>query len=204
MKDKQEQIEEMAPHMCFTCEMNTCFCECIQHGDELCGMAYEAADRLYSAGYRKASDVIDEFVERMKEENETSFRRYGKGIGMHDIFLISDKMKFEIFTETQKDGQAMKYERLTKRKGNVVMCKKPITSNYTGSIYEEQKELSKEVVFRLAELEDKIECGELCEREEVRKETAREIADWLRGWLEWDEEGVVREIKEKYDLEDEQ
>ena len=28
---------------------------------------------------------------------------------------------------------------------------------------------------RLQELEDKIECGELCDREEVRKETAREI-----------------------------
>lgn len=28
---------------------------------------------------------------------------------------------------------------------------------------------------RLAELEDKIESGELCEREEVRKETAKEI-----------------------------
>ena len=53
---------------------------------------------------------------------------------------------------------------------------------------------------RLQELEDKIESGELCDR----KETVREITDWLRGWLEWDEEGVVRAITEKYDLEDEE
>lgn len=57
---------------------------------------------------------------------------------------------------------------------------------------------------RFAYFEDKIESGKLCDREEVRKETAREIADWLRSWLEWDEEGVVREIIEKYDLEEQQ
>ena len=65
MKTKQEHIDDIAPHMCFVCEMNTGFCECIQHGNELCGMAYESADRIYKAGYRKASDVIDEFVDRI-------------------------------------------------------------------------------------------------------------------------------------------
>ena len=38
-----------------------------------------------------------------------------------------------------------------------------------------------EGVERLAELEDKIESGELCDREEVRKETAREILQMLIG-----------------------
>ena len=46
---------------------------------------------------------------------------------------------------------------------------------FIGAIYEEQKERDSEIMSRLAELEDKIESGELCEREEVRKETAKEI-----------------------------
>lgn len=36
-----------------------------------------------------------------------------------------------------------------------------------------------EIYYRLAELEEKIESGELCDREEVRKETAREILEPL-------------------------
>lgn len=97
MKDKQEQIEEMAKDI-YNCKNCPAYC------DASCGCYWEAS-RYYKKGYRKASDVIDEFVERMKEENETSFRRYGKGIGMHDIFLISDKMKFEIFAETRQEDK---------------------------------------------------------------------------------------------------
>lgn len=54
------------------------------------------AKALIAAGYRKASDVIDEFVERLKEENEISFRRYGKGIGISTIFRIADEMRQEV------------------------------------------------------------------------------------------------------------
>ena len=50
----------------------------------------------HRAGYRKASDVIDEFVERLKEGNEISFRRYGKGIGISTIFRIADEMRQEV------------------------------------------------------------------------------------------------------------
>ena len=69
------------------------------------------------------------------------------------------------------------YKRLTKRYGNIVNYAKPLQSNFIGAIYEEQKERDSEIMSRLAELEDKIESGELCDREEVRKETAREILD---------------------------
>lgn len=59
MKDKQEQIEEMArSNKCNnkqTCE------ECVK-----C-FSYIHSKELYDAGYRKASDVIDEFVKRVKE-----------------------------------------------------------------------------------------------------------------------------------------
>lgn len=48
--------------------------------------------------------------------------------------------------------------------------------------------------IRLAELEDKIESGELCNREEVRKETVREIAEMLKA-----AKGVVKVHFEAYD-----
>lgn len=55
-------------------------------------------------GYRKQSEVIDEFVERLKEENEISLRRYGKGIGMTAIFKIADEMKFELFKQQEDNN----------------------------------------------------------------------------------------------------
>lgn len=65
---------------------------------------------------------------------------------------------------------------------------------------------------RLEKLEDKIKSGELCNREEVRKETAREIAEMLKvakGVIKvhfeaYDE--LIENIYKKYgiDLEDEE
>ena len=86
MKTKQEQIEEI--------EIT------VRHNCNKQGIAKHCPERIsngiYSAGYRKASDVIDEFVERLKEENEISFRRYGKGIGISTIFRIADEMRQEV------------------------------------------------------------------------------------------------------------
>lgn len=90
MKTEQEQIEEMAKQMCGAID-NSCIHDCTP----ACG-AREYAKRCFKAGYRKASDVIDEFVERLKEENEISFRRYGKGIGISTIFRIADEMRQEV------------------------------------------------------------------------------------------------------------
>lgn len=90
MKTKQEQIEEMAKQMCGAIN-NLCIHDCTP----ACG-AREYAKRCFEAGYRKANDVIDEFVERLKEENEISFRRYGKGIGISTIFRIADEMRQEV------------------------------------------------------------------------------------------------------------
>lgn len=59
---------------------------------------------MYKKGYRKQSEVIDEFVERLKEENEISLRRYGKGIGMTAIFRIADEMKFELFKQQEDNN----------------------------------------------------------------------------------------------------
>ena len=107
MEDKQEQIEKMAYSICTMGNVAEYITDCSKCGynDEISCKMLKYARQFLEKGYRKASDVIDEFVERMKEENETSFRRYGKGIGMHDIFLIANKMKFEIFVETQKEDK---------------------------------------------------------------------------------------------------
>lgn len=56
----------------------------------------------------------------------------------------------------------MKYKRLTKR----------ISDGEEAFLFHSSLH---EAIERLADLEDKIESGELCEREEVRKETAKEI-----------------------------
>lgn len=99
MTEKEKQIEEMREIVstqrrichgieCAECDYRGSFgSDCI---DERNIAAF------YAAGYRKASDVIDEFVERLKEENEISFRRYGKGIGISTIFRIADEMRQEV------------------------------------------------------------------------------------------------------------
>lgn len=86
------------------------------------------------------------------------------------------------------------YKRLTKRCGDIVNYAKPLQSNFIGAIYEEQKERDSEIMSRLAELEDKIESGELIStkqvgdteieffvkhNESVRKNTAQDIFSWI-------------------------
>ena len=93
MKNKQEQIEEMARHMCgITDEHYNCK-NCVVNSPCI---YLQGAAMNYNNGYRKASDVIDDFVERLKEENEISFRRYGKGIGISTIFRIAAEMRQEV------------------------------------------------------------------------------------------------------------
>ena len=62
MKTKQEQIEEIEKTMCEEFGTDVCKydCPCM----DTCANK-DISERLYSAGYRKASDVIDEFVERV-------------------------------------------------------------------------------------------------------------------------------------------
>ena len=95
------------------------------------------------------------------------------------------------------------YKRLTKRCGDIVSYAEPLQSDFIGAIYEEQKERDSEIMSRLAELEDKIESGELCDR----KETAIEIIEILKSY---DEENYLQEVEniiaKKYgvEVEDEQ
>ena len=93
VESKERQIEEIKQVVGLNCDRQ--------------GFAKHCPERIssgiYTAGYRRADEVIDEFVERLKEENEINFRRYGKGIGMYDIHLIADKMKLELFIQQEVD-----------------------------------------------------------------------------------------------------
>lgn len=91
------------------------------------------------------------------------------------------------------------YKRLTKRENDCVKYAKPLTSNYVGAIYEEQKERDSEIINRLADIEDKIESGELCDCEEVRKKTAKEILQIIKDSAHI--HFAMREIAKKYGVD---
>ena len=61
----EAQIVEMAKICCLICEFEHCG-ECL-NGPGLgnCGMAMLTAQKLYNAGYRKASDVVAEIFEEI-------------------------------------------------------------------------------------------------------------------------------------------
>lgn len=99
MNDEQERIKEMAKDL----EEAKCYAR-VTVGSLNNGFGGWYGAYMYKKGYRKQSEVIDEFVERLKEENEISLRRYGKGIGMTAIFRIADEMKFELFKQQEDNN----------------------------------------------------------------------------------------------------
>lgn len=80
----------------------------------------------------------------------------------------------------------MKYKRLTKR----------ISDGEEAFLFHSSLH---EAIERLADLEDKIESGELCDREEVRKETARTCIILAKQYQNGKK--IVRDIAEKYDID---
>ena len=75
MKTKQEQIEEMAERLVELGELLS-----LAYAEEVCrgfdkrnkdSYYIEISEKLFQQGYRKASDVIDEFVERIKKDEES-------------------------------------------------------------------------------------------------------------------------------------
>lgn len=93
MKLEQEQIEEMAKQMCGAID-NSCIHDCTP----ACG-AREYAKRCFKAGYRKASKVIDEFVERIMTDAEAFLSNMSRNI----IRICASKMKKEISYEMRKE-----------------------------------------------------------------------------------------------------
>lgn len=97
MKTKQEQISGMAQDI-YVCKN----CHIAPDCDESCGCYWEAS-RYYKKGYRKASDIIDEFVERLEKyvesrndlwdedrpEFDEEFVKFG-------IQIVADEMRQEV------------------------------------------------------------------------------------------------------------
>ena len=78
------------------------------------------------------------------------------------------------------------YKRLTRRDGNVVTHMEPIKSSHLVNRMEEEIDKEFELIYRLAELEDKIESGELCDRKEiimVKGKVIDEPNEWVCGQL---------------------
>ena len=86
MKTKQEQIEEIAQEICGAKDSDIC-----QNGCSKACFVWKYAERAISAGYRKASDVIDEFVERLLlEVNPFCFSLIGREIKAIIITLAAE------------------------------------------------------------------------------------------------------------------
>ena len=84
MKTEQEQIDRIAKIICETYGTNYC--------KEFCGIATcsdpVVAQDIYNQGYRKATEVIDEFVERLKSKALTNC----KIVDCYEIKFIETKI----------------------------------------------------------------------------------------------------------------
>lgn len=69
MKTDREQIRKIADAISYECQQSKTCDGCFER-ERVCS-DYKTAEKLYSAGYRKASDVIDEFMERLKQDEES-------------------------------------------------------------------------------------------------------------------------------------
>lgn len=98
MKTEQEQINEIAKTMCEEFGTDVCNydCPCIN----TCANK-DISERLYSAGYRKASDVIDEFAEQLKQKFDGYEATYYNGYEgrWHDLAEEIDKVAYGIRIE---------------------------------------------------------------------------------------------------------
>ena len=63
---------------------------------------YCLAQDIYKAGYRKASDVIDEFVERLKLKESPKLLTWEYGEGYSDCIKIAEQLAAEMRQEVEK------------------------------------------------------------------------------------------------------
>lgn len=89
MKTKQEQIEEMAK------VIQKIYITKISRNE------YCLAQDIYEAGYRKANDVIDEFVRKIK--NIATPEMFSCSFAEYDFNQALDKLAAEMRKEERKD-----------------------------------------------------------------------------------------------------
>lgn len=91
---REKQINEMAREMChLSAECKTCqICNERYHGDgDLCYFQCVAKE-IVNRGYRKQSEVIDEFVKMLKDTSMTKWD-YHEAVDVEEIDRIAAKMK---------------------------------------------------------------------------------------------------------------
>ena len=94
MKTEQEQIEEMANIKSVLIKTHK-RCRTLQEDY----MQDKYAEGIYKAGYRKASDVIDELVERVMTEAEPFLSNMSRNL----IRMCASKMKNELAAEMRQE-----------------------------------------------------------------------------------------------------
>lgn len=100
MKTEQEQIEEMAQDM--YCAEDSDIYICLNGCSKACGVwKYEKRPTI-PTGYRKASDVIDEFVERVKERALQSCHKIINCYEVTRIETVIDEIADEMRQEVEK------------------------------------------------------------------------------------------------------
>ena len=98
MKTKQEQIEEIAKIICENYGTNYC--------KEFCGIATcsdpVVAEDIYNQGYRKASEVIDEFVEKVLGKIRYEYENYPNAMTVGTYYQFRKEIN-ELAAEMRKE-----------------------------------------------------------------------------------------------------
>ena len=97
MKPKQEQIKEMANAV-----VRSAFASKAKIDDKVAINLNEFVENLYKAGYRKASEVIDEFAERLKAKESPKLLEWEYGEGYLDCIKKAEELADEMRKEVKK------------------------------------------------------------------------------------------------------
>lgn len=100
MKNKKEQIRKVADALSYECQQSKTCDGCFARG-RVCS-DYKTAEKLYKAGYRKASDVIDEFVGRLKAKESPKLLTWEYGEGYSDCIKIAEQIADEMRQAVEK------------------------------------------------------------------------------------------------------
>ena len=86
----KEKIEEMAFSICITQKIRNSCEEC--GGQKNCNFIHFAKE-FYNAGYRKASDVLDEFANRLKQKMYYEFEEIIPSLVSDKIDELAEEMR---------------------------------------------------------------------------------------------------------------
>ena len=95
---KEKYIEDVKKPL--GCDYDYCL-SCYTHARKSC-MLRPQAEALYKAGYRKASDVIDEFVAKLKSKEAPKLLTWEYGEGYLDCIKIIDELAAKMRQEVEK------------------------------------------------------------------------------------------------------